>query len=192
MEELNGRPLMAFASQPEFEAWLEANQALTTGIWLKIAKKGSGISTVSYEEAVETCLCFGWIDGQVKAYDGKFYLQGLTPRRPRSVWSQVNLQRVERLMAAGRLRPAGLKEVEAAKADGRWEAAYHPASTAQVPDDLQAAIDASPAAKAFFPTISKANRYALIYRVNEAKRPETRQRRIEQFVQMLADHRTIH
>lgn len=192
MEELAGRPVMAFASQPDFEAWLEANQTLTTGIWLKIAKKGSGIPTISYEQAVETCLCFGWIDGQMKAYDGNYYLQGLTPRRPRSVWSHVNRQRIERLTAEGRMRPAGLKEVEAAQADGRWEAAYQPPSTAEVPQDLQAAIDANPEAKAFFPTISKANRYAFIYRVNNAKRPETRQRRIEQFVQMLAEHRTLH
>lgn len=192
MEELNGRPILAFSGQEEFESWMEANYSLDSGIWLKIAKKHTGIATISYEQAVETCLCFGWIDGQMKPYDGDFYLQGLTPRRPRSVWSHVNRGRIERLIAEGRLRPAGLRQVEAAKADGRWDAAYHPPSSAQVPDDLQAAIDANPAAKAFFPTITKANRYAMIYRVNDAKRPETRIRRIEQFVQMLAENRTLH
>ena len=192
MKELAGRPLIAFAQQADFEDWLEKNQGTTSGIWLMIAKKHSGIASVSYQEAVDSAICYGWIDGQKRAYDDSYFLQGFTPRRARSVWSKVNLERVDRLIKDGRMRPAGLREVEAAKADGRWESAYHPSSTSEVPSDLQAAIDANPAAKAFFPTISKANRYGLIYRVNDAKRPETRQRRIEQFVQMLAEHRTLH
>ena len=191
-EELRGRPVLTFASQADFEQWLGSNADLQTGIWLKHAKKASGFNSVSYDEAVESALCFGWIDGQKLPYDDKYFLQGYTPRRPRSIWSKVNTGRAEHLIQAGRMRPGGLLQVEAAKADGRWEAAYHPASTAQVPTELQAALDANPAAKAFFDNLSKANRYAVIYRVNDAKRPETRRRRIEQFVQMLAEGRTVH
>ena len=191
MDELNGRKLMPFASQAEFEAWLEQNQDHNPGIWLMIAKKKSGLPTVTYDEAVDTALCFGWIDGQKRAHDETYFLQGFTPRRKRSIWSKVNTEKVERLIAAGRMREAGLREVAAAKADGRWDAAYHPASTAEVPKDLQAAIDAQPAARANFAALSKANRYSFIYRVNDAKRPETRQRRIEQFVQLLAEGKKL-
>jgi uncharacterized protein YdeI (YjbR/CyaY-like superfamily) len=191
-EELKGRPVLTFASQSDFEDWLTQNVELVSGIWLKHAKKASGIASVTYNEAVESALCFGWIDGQKLSYDDKYFLQGYTPRRPRSIWSKVNTGRVERLISEGRLRPAGMKEVAAAKADGRWAAAYHSQRTAEVPADLQAALEANPAAKSFFATISSANRYAILFRVTEAKRPETRQRRIEQFVQMLAEHRTLH
>jgi uncharacterized protein YdeI (YjbR/CyaY-like superfamily) len=159
---------------------------------LKIAKKGTGIPTVTHLEALEEALCFGWIDGQRKSFDHEYFLQRFTPRRKRSRWSQVNCASAERLIATGRMRPAGLEQVEAAKADGRWGAAYEPQSRASVPDDLQRALDANPKAKAFFETLRGQNRYAILYRINEAKRPETRMKRIADYVAMCADGRTLH
>ena len=185
-------PILQFADSGAWEDWLRISHDTSDGVWLKIAKKASGINSVDYAGALEAALCYGWIDGQKRALDEQFWLQKFTPRRPRSVWSKVNCERVESLIAAGRMQPAGFREIESAKADGRWEAAYHSQSTAAVPDDLQAALNANPEAKAFFATISRGNRYAILYRIQDAKRPETRARRIEQFVQMLAEHRTLH
>jgi uncharacterized protein YdeI (YjbR/CyaY-like superfamily) len=176
----------------EWEAWLDANHATSQGVLLKIIKKGSTQSGPTRAEALDVALCFGWIDGQAKSLDGDFYLQRFTPRRPRSIWSQVNQQKVVALTEAGRMRPAGMAEIERAKADGRWDAAYAPPSTATVPDDLQAAIDANPDAAGFFATIDRQNRFALIFRTNGAKKPETRARRIAQFVEMLARGETIY
>lgn len=192
MTERQGLPVLAFASRDAFEEWLEAGHETSPGLWLKLAKKESGIPTVSYAEAVEVALCFGWIDGQKSGFDDAHWLQRFTPRRPRSKWSQTNCDRVEQLIAAGAMRPAGLAQVEAAKADGRWEAAYAPPSAAVVPDDLQAALDAVPAAAEFFATLNGTNRYAILYRVGDAKRPQTRAARIEKFVAMLAEGRTLH
>jgi uncharacterized protein YdeI (YjbR/CyaY-like superfamily) len=185
-------PILPFADAAAFEAWLEAEHARTPGVLLQIAKKDSGIATVTYAEALEVALCFGWIDGQKRAFDERFFLQRFTPRRRDSRWSKVNREKATALIAAGRMRPAGLAQVEAAKANGRWEAAYDGASTATVPDDLQAALDANPAAAGFFATLKGSNRYAVLYRVQDAKRPETRARRIAQFVEMLAEGRTLH
>lgn len=185
-------PIVAFATPADMEAWLEEQGEASDGIWLKMAKKGSGETTVVYDEALEVALCHGWIDGQLRKLDERFYLQRFTPRRARSRWSQRNVQIAERLIAEGRMRPAGLAQVEAAKADGRWDAAYESPSKATVPDDLQAALDASPKAAGFFATLSSANRYAILYRVQDAKRPETRARRIAQYVQMLEEGRTFH
>jgi uncharacterized protein YdeI (YjbR/CyaY-like superfamily) len=185
-------PVIAFDTVADMEVWLEANASSCPGIWLKIAKKASGVVTVSYAEALEVALCFGWIDGQKASYDETYFLQRFTPRRPRSKWSQVNVEHVDRLTKAGRMRPAGLAEVERAKADGRWDAAYGGMATISVPDDLQAALDANPQARDFFETISRTNRFAVLYRVYDAKRPETRARRIRDLVAMLAEHRTIH
>jgi uncharacterized protein YdeI (YjbR/CyaY-like superfamily) len=176
----------------EWEAWLDANHATSQGVLLKIIKKGSTQSGTTRADALDVALCFGWIDGQAKSLDDDFYLQRFTPRRPRSIWSQVNQQKVAALIEAGRMRPAGLAEIERAKADGRWDAAYAPPSTATMPDDLQAAIDANPDAAAFFGTIDRQNRFALIFRTNGAKKPETRARRIAQFVEMLARGETIY
>lgn len=174
---------MRFASAAAFEAWLEASHASSDGIWLEFAKKGSGVASVTYAEAVEVALCFGWIDGQVKRSDEDgFYRQRFTPRRARSRWSQINVERAEGLIAAGRMRPAGLAEVERAKADGRWADAYAPPSRMTVPDDLAAALAASPAAAAAFEGLSKSARYAILWQVGDAKRPETRARRIAKFV----------
>ena len=179
-------PTLAFPSQAAWEEWLERNHEQSPGVWLKIAKKASGIETVTHLEALEVALCFGWIDGQRNRFDDEWFLQRFTPRRARSKWSQINRGSVERLIEQGRVRPAGLREVERAKADGRWDAAYASPSKIGVPPDLQRAFDAQPAAKEFFDTLDSQNRYAVLYRIDDAKRPETRARRIEQFVAMLA------
>ncbi len=185
-------PILPFASAAAFEAWLEAEHAQAPGLWLKIAKKDSGVATVTYAEALDAALCFGWIDGLRRGFDERFFLQRFTPRRRRSKWSKINTEHVARLEAAARMRPAGLAEVEAAKADGRWAAAYEGQRAVTVPDDLQAALDANPAAATFFATLRGANRYAVLYRVQDAKRAETRARRIATFVEMLARGETLH
>ncbi|MCO6452860.1 MAG: YdeI/OmpD-associated family protein [Caldilineales bacterium] len=187
-----GLPVIHFNSENEWERWLEAEHAQAQGLWLKLAKKDSGIPTVSYAEAVDVALCFGWIDGQKAAFDESYWLQRFTPRRSRSKWSQKNRARAEELMALGRMRAPGLRVIEAAKADGRWEAAYEPQSVAQIPADLQQALDENPNAKAFFEQLDSRNRYAILYRIQEAKRAETRARRIEQFVAMLSEGRTLY
>jgi uncharacterized protein YdeI (YjbR/CyaY-like superfamily) len=185
-------PLMPFESAAAWESWLEAFHAESAGVWLQIAKKATGIPTVTYAEAVEVALCYGWIDGQKASHNADYFLQRFTPRRPRSKWSKINVDKVAELAKAGRMRPAGVAEVEAAKADGRWEAAYGSMATIAVPDDLQAALDANPAARDFFATISRTNRYAVLYRIHDAKRPETRAKRIAMIVEMLAEGRTFH
>jgi uncharacterized protein YdeI (YjbR/CyaY-like superfamily) len=185
-------PALSFASQTEWERWLAANHAEAAGVWLKIAKKGSRIDTVTHPEALEAALCFGWIDGQRKALDERFFLQKFTPRGPRSTWSRINRDKVQALIRAGKMRPAGLREIECAKADGRWAAAYEPQSTAIIPDDLQRELDANPRAAAFFGTLDSRNRYAVLYRLQNAKRPETRARRLAQFVAMLDAGEKLH
>jgi uncharacterized protein YdeI (YjbR/CyaY-like superfamily) len=185
-------PTIAFASRAEWAAWLADHHDDMDGLWLKFAKKGSGIASVSYAEAVEVALCHGWIDGQAAAADDAYWLQRFTPRRARSRWSKINRERATELIERGEMQPAGLAEVERAKADGRWDAAYEGARTATVPDDLRAALDADDRAREFFATLDGANRYAILYRVQDAKRPETRARRIEKYVAMLREHRKIH
>jgi uncharacterized protein YdeI (YjbR/CyaY-like superfamily) len=182
----------AFASAEEWEAWLRAHHDTAPGVWIKFARKGSGVPTVTYMEALQTALCFGWIDGQARSLDESFYLQRFTPRRARSIWSKRNRDFATALIESGRMQPAGLREVERAKADGRWDAAYDAPSTATVPDDLRAALDASPSAAAFFETLSSQNRYAILHRVQTAKKPETRARRIATFVAMLERGETLH
>lgn len=184
-------PILPFADAATWEAWLEQH-ADAPGVWLKIAKKDTGIATVTYAQALDVALCFGWIDGQKRGFDATWFLQRFTPRQRGSRWSKINTEHVARLAAAGRMRPAGLAEVEAARADGRWAAAYEGQRTATVPEDLRQALDANPAAAAFFATLRGANRYAILYRVQDAKRPETRARRIERFVAMLARGETLH
>jgi uncharacterized protein YdeI (YjbR/CyaY-like superfamily) len=186
----DGLPVLPFPDQASFEAWLDEHAETGRGLWLRLAKKDSGIPSITYPELVEAALCFGWIDGQKAADVGPWYRQRVTPRRPTSLWSQVNTAAVTRLQEQGRLRPGGLREVERAQADGRWDRAYAPASTAEVPDDLRAALDAVPAAAAAFAGLSGTNRYAVLHRVTTAKRVATRERRIEEFVQMLAEGRT--
>ena len=184
--------MIAFASEAEWERWLEANHHASDGVWVKIAKKGTGIESVRYPEVLDSALCFGWIDGRREAHDEQFFLQRFTPRRPRSRWSRINRDKAETLVAQGRMRPAGQAEVDAAKADGRWDAAYEGQKSITVPDDLERELDARPGARAFFEQLSSQNRYAILYRLNEAKRPETRARRLEKFVAMLEAGETIY
>ncbi len=185
-------PILELPSQAAWADWLEYNHARSDGVRLKFAKKGAPVKTVTFSEALEMALCYGWIDGTIRRLDEYFYTHRFTPRRPRSKWSRINRQSAERLIAEGRMKPAGLAAVEAAKDDGRWEAAYEPPSTAAIQEDLQKALDENPKAKAFFETLTGNNRYAVLYRIQDAKRPETRAKRIAQYVQMLAEGRTLH
>jgi uncharacterized protein YdeI (YjbR/CyaY-like superfamily) len=184
-------PIRGFASGKAFGTWLAKQHAKSPGIWLKIPKRGSGEAGPSYAEALDEALRFGWIDSQKATFDDAFFLQRFTPRGPRSKWSKINREKAEALIEAGRMERAGLAMVEAAKADGRWDAAYDSPRTATVPADLQLALDADPAAKAFFATLSSQNRYAILYRIQEAKRADTRARRVEKFVAMCARGETV-
>lgn len=184
-EERAGLPIIAFVDVAALERWMGAQPADSPGAWIKFAKAASGIASVSKGEAIDVALCHGWIDGQLDKYDGDYWLIRFTPRKARSKWSQVNRARATELAEAGRMRAGGLRQMEAAKADGRWDAAYAPASKASVPDDLQAALDQNPAAAAFFATMTGANRYAILYRIGAVKKPETRSRKIAAFVEML-------
>jgi uncharacterized protein YdeI (YjbR/CyaY-like superfamily) len=181
----DGRPIVAFASLAEWETWLDAEHARSDGVWIKFAKKGSGVPTVLYPEAVEAALCYGWIDSQMKSLDERFYIQKFTPRRTKSKWSRVNREKIEELTKQGRMKPAGLAEVELAKADGRWEAAYASPANVEVPEDLQQALDGSPKAAAFWAVLNKSNRYAIVYQLEDAKKAETRARRLNRFMEML-------
>jgi len=185
-------PTLAFASAAEWERWLERSHAHSRGVWIKHAKKGSGIASVTHSDALDSALCFGWIDALRRPLDAEFFLQRYTPRRPRSRWSQNNAKRVAALERAGRVRAAGAAEVERAKADGRWDAAYPGQRSASVPEDLQRALDANPAAREFFATLDAVNRYAILYRIHDARRAQTRAQRIERFVAMLAAGERIH
>jgi uncharacterized protein YdeI (YjbR/CyaY-like superfamily) len=185
-------PIIAFAGAADFETWLAAEHAVAPGLWLKIAKKATGIDTVSYAEALDVALCYGWIDGQKASFDESYFLQRFTPRRARSKWSKINTDKVAALIAAGRMRPAGQREIDAAQADGRWEVAYHGQRANAVPPELQAALDADPVAAAAYAALNSANRYAMAYRVGEAKKPETKARRVAEYIAMLHDGRRIH
>ncbi|CAL9287698.1 YdeI/OmpD-associated family protein [Streptomyces sp. SudanB66_2053] len=180
-------PVLGFETQEEFEAWLEEHQGDAEGLWLRIPRKGSGLPGIDYATALESALCFGWIDGHKRSLDETHWVQRFTPRRARSRWSAVNRQKAIELIERGRMRPAGLREVERAREDGRWEAAYASQRTAVVPEDLRAALDAAPGeAREFFEGLDSRNRYAILHRVEEAKRAGTRAARIEKFVAMLA------
>ena len=185
-------PVLEFADQAAVEDWLEAEHDGSPGLYVKIAKKGAGVPSVTYAELVESVLCFGWIDGKAVRLDDRYYLQRITPRRPRSVWSAKNVAAVEVLRASGRMRPAGLAAVAAAQADGRWARAYPGPATMAVPDDLAAALVAEPAAAAAFEALDGGNRYAVLWRVHTAARPDTRARRVADLVRMLAEGRRLH
>jgi len=184
-------PVKLFKTPAAWEKWLEANHAKSPGVWMQIAKKDSGLSSANYQEALDVALCFGWIDGQKRPFDDRTWLQRFTPRGPRSVWSKINTEKAAVLIKSGRMRPRGLAAIEAAKASGRWESAYQPWSNADAPPELQAALDRSPRAKAFFETLRGRNRYAIIYRVQTAKKPETRAKRIADFIAMLEKGQTL-
>jgi uncharacterized protein YdeI (YjbR/CyaY-like superfamily) len=185
-------PILLFADRSAFRAWLSEHHASQPGLWLRIAKAASPLQSVTYAEALDVALCFGWIDGQKRSHDAESFLQRFTPRQKRSVWSKRNREHVERLTAAGEMHPAGLAAVEAAKADGRWDRAYDSSGTVTVPDDLQAALDAHPKASMFFATLKGRNRYAILYRIQTAVKPETRARRIAEFVAMLERGETLY
>lgn len=182
----------SFKNAKAFEAWLSTHHATADGLWLMIARRGARQRSVTYAEAVEIALCWGWIDGQKKGLDDQHFLQRFTPRRARSIWSKINVEKAAALVDAGRMRAPGHAQIEAAKADGRWAQAYDGARTAVVPDDLLAALDAEPQAKAFFATVNAANRYAVLWRIQTAVKPETRAKRIAQLVAMLARGEAIH
>jgi uncharacterized protein YdeI (YjbR/CyaY-like superfamily) len=192
MDAKNGLPILSFASQKDWETWLDENHRTSKGLWLKIAKKGSGIDSVDYPEALDAALCHGWIDGQKGAFDDTFWLQKFTPRGPRSKWSKINVDKALALIDANRMKPAGLAAIEQARSDGRWEQAYASQSKATVPEDLQRELDRNPEAAKFFATLDSANRYAVLYRIHEAKKPETRARRIEKFIGMLNRQEKVH
>lgn len=185
-------PVMAFESMDAWEAWLAVHHADSPGLWLKIAKKGAAGRTVSYSDALDVALCHGWIDGQKGRLDDEYWLQRFSPRKPASKWSKINTERAAALIESGRMRPAGLREVERARADGRWEQAYESQSRIAVPEDLAQALAANERARAFFATLDSANRYAILYRIGTAKKPETRAKRIDTYVAMLSEHKKIH
>jgi len=185
-------PILPFERQKDWATWLAKNHATSTGVWLKLARKASGIQSVTYDEALEVALCYGWIDGQRKSHDETSFLQRFTPRGPKSIWSKINTEKAQRLIESGQMKPAGLKAIESAKQDGRWDAAYAPQSKAAVPDDLQVELDRNAKAKAFFATLDSRNRYAILHRIQTAKKAETRAKRIEQFIRMLENKEKIY
>ena len=185
-------PVKRFASRAAWRKWLDKNHGASPGIWLELARKESGLRSVTRAEALEEALIYGWIDAQVRSVDETHYRQRFTPRRPRSKWSQVNCAAVEKLHAEGRLAPAGVREMEAAKRDGRWSAAYAPPSRIGVPDDLAGALRESPRARVSFEALDSRNRYAILYRLQDAKKPETRATRLAKFVRMLETGATLH
>ena len=185
-------PILPVASQKKWADWLAKRHDKSTGVWLKIAKKDSGIASVTYDEALESALCYGWIDGQKKGFDDKYWLQKFTPRGPKSIWSKINTEKVERLIKSGDMQPAGLKVIEAAKNDGRWDAAYFSQKNISIPEDFQAALDKNKKAKAFFATLKSAERYSFLFRIQTAKKAETRAKRIQQFIDMLEKNEKFH
>jgi uncharacterized protein YdeI (YjbR/CyaY-like superfamily) len=189
--EENALPIELFRSADAWAAWLEENHSTSTGVWLKIGKKSSGIITVTYDEALDVALCFGWIDGQRKALDEQHFLQKFTHRRKRSLWSKRNVEKVANLIGTGRMRPEGQAEIDAAQLDGRWQQAYAGPRTMEVPADFRTALESNPAALTFFETLNKSQRYSFLWRIETAKKAETRQRRIDQFVTLLAENKLL-
>lgn len=185
-------PIIAFKTQKAWETWLASQPGTSKGLWLKLAKKSSGIASVSQPEAIETALCYGWIDGQLDAFDDDYWLIRFTPRKPKSKWSDKNRAKALQLIKQGRMKPAGMDEIERAKADGRWDAAYAPQSTAAIPDDLRAALEKSKKARDFFETLDSRNRYAILYRIHTVKKADTRAQRIAKYVSMLSRGETIY
>ena len=185
-------PVVSFEDTDAWDAWLTAHAADSPGLWLKIAKKGSAGRSISYSDALDVALCHGWIDGQKGRLDDEYWLQRFTPRKPGSKWSKINTERAAALIESGRMRPAGLREVERAQGDGRWEQAYESQSRVTVPEDLARALAANQRARVFFATLDSTNRYAILYRIGTAKRPETRAKRIDAFVAMLSEHKKIY
>lgn len=185
-------PILPFDNKKKWRDWLVKQHDKSVGVWLKLSKKNSGIPSVTYEEALDVALCYGWIDGQKGSFDNKYWLQKFTPRGPKSIWSKINTEKAERLIASGEMKPAGLKAIELAKRDGRWDAAYASQKNISVPDEFQAALDKSKKAKAFFATLNSVNRYAILFRIQTAKKAETRTKRIQQFIEMLEKNEKVY
>jgi uncharacterized protein YdeI (YjbR/CyaY-like superfamily) len=185
-------PILPFANKKKWADWLAKQHDKSSGVWLKLGKKDSGIASVTYEEALDVALCYGWIDGQKKGFDEKYWLQKFTPRGPKSIWSKINTEKAEKLIKSGEMKPAGSKAIEAAKGDGRWDAAYASQKNISVPEDFQAALDKNEKAKAFFATLNSVNRYAILFRIQTAKKAETRAKRIQQFIEMLEKSEKIY
>ncbi|MDX1413248.1 MAG: YdeI/OmpD-associated family protein [Candidatus Promineifilaceae bacterium] len=185
-------PIIPFATQEEWEQWLENNHESAPGVWLKLAKKSSKIQSVSYAQAVESALCYGWIDGLKNRYDDQYWLQRFTHRRPKSKWSRLNRERAEQLIEEGRVKSSGMKEIEEAMADGRWDKAYEPQATITVPNDFQQCLDENPTAREFFAGLNSRNRYAILFQIEDAKRPETRARRIKKFIDLLNEQKKLY
>jgi len=192
MELFKDLPVLLFNSQKDWHTWLQDNHDQPRGVWLKHAKKASEKTSITYAEALEEALCYGWIDSQKQAYDQNYFLQKFTPRGPKSVWSKVNVAKAEALIKSGKMQPAGLAAIDVAKQDGRWDAAYDSPSNSQIPEDFQAALDKNPKAKQFFETLNKANIYGFTWRIQTAKKPETRKARIEKFIDMLNRGEKLH
>lgn len=185
-------PVIPFATPSDWEKWLDQNHTVSNGIWLRFYKKNSGVASVSYAEALDVALCYGWIDAQLKSIDGISYKQHFTPRRPKSIWSKRNIEHIARLILEGRMKPAGLREAEAAKVDGRWEKAYDPQALMTAPDDFMAELSKNKKALAFYESLNKANKYAIAWRIQTAKRPETREKRIREVLEMLSRGEKFH
>lgn len=185
-------PTLPFASQKKWASWLAKQHAKSLGIWLKLAKKDSSTASVTYDEALDVALCYGWIDGQKKGFDDKYWLQKFTPRGSKSIWSKINTVKAEKLIASGEMKSAGLKAIELAKRDGRWAAAYESQKNISVPDDFQSVLDKNKKAKDFFATLNSVNRYAILFRIHNAKKAETRVKRIQQFIEMLEKKEKIY
>ena len=192
METYADLPVLFFEDALAWKKWLDKNYASPTGVWLKFAKKASGIASLNYAGALDEALCYGWIDGQTKSIDDIYYLQKFTPRRPKSIWSKRNIGKVTELIAAGKMQPSGLAQIEAAKTDGRWEKAYDSPANSTVPADFQIELDAHPKAKTFYETLSKTNSYAFLWRIQTAKRAETRAKHIARAIEMLEEGKTYH
>ena len=185
-------PIVPFESKKEFSEWLAKQHDKSAGVWLKLARKATGILSVTYAEALDVALCYGWIDGQKGSFDEQYFLQKFTPRRPKSIWSKINVEKAEHFIASGEMKPAGLKAIEAAKQDGRWAAAYESQKNSSMPEDFQSVLEKNKKAKAFFATLNGANRYAFLFRIQTAKKAETRAKRISQFVEMLERDEKFH
>jgi uncharacterized protein YdeI (YjbR/CyaY-like superfamily) len=188
----DGLQILEIKSQKDWREWLNKNYSQTEGVWLKFAKKASGLTTVNYGEALEEALCYGWIDSQARSLDDKYYLQKFSPRRAKSIWSKINVGKAEKLIAEGKMQPAGLAQIEAAKADGRWAAAYASPAMIEMPADFAKALAKNKKAAEFYETLSKGNKYAILWRLHNAKRPETRERNIKKFIAMLAANQKFH
>jgi len=185
-------PVISFKTSEEWRDWLEQNYQSITGIWLKFYKKDTGVTSITYHEALDEALCYGWIDGQAKPFDNISWIQRFTPRRKRSIWSKRNIENITRLESAGRMKPSGIREVEAAKTDGRWDKAYDSPGNMAIPDDFLNALSEDKNAVAFFETLNKTNRYAIAWRLQTAKKPETREKRIKTILEMLSRGEKFH